>query len=89
MVFSKNLNRLVLSVHRRRVGTVTQNPILFKGTIMFNITYGCPSATRPEVIEAARLANALEFINSFPDGFDTDGSCFPLWRDPAVTFRFL
>ena len=60
---------------RRRLGVVTQNPTLFIGTIFSNITYGCPGASLADAIEAARMANALDFINSFPDGFYTDGKC--------------
>jgi ABC-type multidrug transport system fused ATPase/permease subunit len=57
---------------RRRIGIVTQDPILFKGTILSNLIYGCPSASRADAIEAARMANALDFINSFPDGMETE-----------------
>ena len=50
---------------------VPQDVILFAGTIKQNIAYGNPDATLEEISEAARKANALEFINSFPDKFDT------------------
>ena len=49
-----------------------QDIYLFAGTIFENISYGRPGATREEVIEAARNANAHEFIMSFPDGYETD-----------------
>lgn len=45
---------------------------LFAGTIFENIAYGKPDATREEVIEAARNANAHDFIMSFPEGYETD-----------------
>ncbi len=45
---------------------------LFAGTVFENIQYGKPGATRNEVIEAAKRANAHEFILSLPDGYDTD-----------------
>lgn len=45
---------------------------MFAGTIFENIAYGKPDATRQEVIEAAKNANAHEFILSLPDGYDTD-----------------
>lgn len=45
---------------------------LFAGTVFENIRYGKPDATREEVIEAAKNANAHEFIMSLPDGYDTD-----------------
>jgi ABC-type multidrug transport system fused ATPase/permease subunit len=56
----------------RRIGVVTQDPILFGGTILSNITYGLPGATRTQAIEAAKLANAHSFISSFPDGYETE-----------------
>ena len=48
-----------------------QEPLLFQGSIASNIAYGHPDATRQEVIEAARAANAHKFIMNFPDGYDT------------------
>jgi ABC-type multidrug transport system fused ATPase/permease subunit len=57
--------------HRRRIGIVTQNPILFSGTIMSNIMYGTPDATEAEAVRAAQLANAHQFILSFPEGYET------------------
>ncbi len=56
---------------RRNIAVVPQEVMLFGGTIMENIAYGKPNATRPEIMEAARKANALAFIESFPEGFDT------------------
>jgi ABC-type multidrug transport system fused ATPase/permease subunit len=50
---------------------VPQDVLLFGGSIKENILYGKPSATEAEVVEAARKANALEFIDSFPDKFET------------------
>ena len=44
---------------------------MFSGTVMDNIKYGKPNATRDEVIEAAELANAHDFISKFPDGYNT------------------
>lgn len=60
-----------LTAYRRNLGIVPQEVILFGGSIRENIAYGKPSATLAEVREAARLANALEFIESFPDAFNT------------------
>ena len=51
---------------------VQQDVYLFAGTIYENIAYGKPGATREEVIEAAKNANAHEFICQFPDGYETD-----------------
>ena len=50
---------------------VPQEVILFGGTIRENIAYGKPKASISEIEEAASKANALEFIQSFPEGFDT------------------
>ena len=55
---------------RRRIGLVSQEPVLFSGTIAENISYGKPTATRPEIINAARKANCT-FISDFPDGLET------------------
>lgn len=60
-----------LKRHRHRIGIVTQDPILFSGTILSNIMYGMPNATREEAIEAAKRANAHNFVTAFPDGYET------------------
>lgn len=57
---------------RDHIGIVQQDTYLFAGTIYENILYGRPDATREEVIEAAKNANAHEFIRSLPNGYDTD-----------------
>ena len=56
---------------RGQIGVVLQEPLLFQGSIGSNIAYGHPDATRQEIIEAARAANAHTFIMNFPDGYDT------------------
>jgi ATP-binding cassette subfamily B protein len=56
---------------RRQVGMVLQEPYLFHGTIADNIRYGHPEASEAQVVEAAKAANAHEFIVNFPDGYDT------------------
>ena len=56
---------------RRQVGVVSQEPILFSGTIAENVRYGRPGASVPEVIAAARAANAHDFVARFPDGYAT------------------
>ncbi|RMD86260.1 MAG: ABC transporter ATP-binding protein [Calditrichaeota bacterium] len=56
---------------RRQIAMVPQEPILFSGTIYDNITMGKPGARMEEVEEAARLANALNFIKRLPQGFHT------------------
>ncbi|PYI52530.1 ABC transporter ATP-binding protein [Paenibacillus flagellatus] len=56
---------------RGQVATVLQQAILFSGTILDNIRYGKPDATREEIETAARAAQAHEFISRLPDGYDT------------------
>jgi ABC-type multidrug transport system fused ATPase/permease subunit len=56
---------------RDHIGYVLQDTILFPGTILENIAFGRPSATRAEIIEAARCADAEEFIARMPLGYDT------------------
>ncbi|QUC22126.1 uncharacterized protein UV8b_06367 [Ustilaginoidea virens] len=55
---------------RRRIGMVSQEPVLFSGTIAENISYGKPRATRAEIIAAARRANC-NFVSDLPDGLET------------------
>ncbi len=57
---------------RSHIGMVLQDPVLFSGTIRENILYGKPQAGDDEVIAAARAANALEFIENLPQGFDSE-----------------
>jgi ABC-type multidrug transport system fused ATPase/permease subunit len=56
---------------RGQIGYVLQDTVLFRGTILENIAFGRPTATRAEIVEAARLANADEFIARMPKGYDT------------------
>ena len=68
---NQNLSELKMSWLRDQVGIVSQEPILISSTIEQNIRYGKPNATDEEVTEAAKAANALEFINKFSEGFKT------------------
>jgi ABC-type multidrug transport system fused ATPase/permease subunit len=70
-VDGQNINSFNLSEYRKNLGIVPQEVILFGGTIFENIQYGKPGATLDEIKDAARKANALEFIESFPEGFET------------------
>lgn len=72
LVDGQDLHTVQARSLRRQVGVVTQETILFSGTIGENIRYGNPSATADEVAEAARVANAFEFIMALPGGFDAD-----------------
>jgi len=56
---------------RKQVGAVAQEPLLFSRSIADNIRYARPEATAAEVEQAARTANAFDFVTSFPEGFDT------------------
>ena len=57
---------------RNNIGIVQQDVYLFAGTVFENIQYGRSGASREEVIEAAKLANAHDFIMGLPKGYDTD-----------------
>ncbi|MBL8049127.1 MAG: ABC transporter ATP-binding protein [Chthonomonas sp.] len=67
----RDYREIALQDLREQIGIVLQEPFLFNGTIGENIAYGRPGASFDEVIEAARAANAHEFILSKPDGYDT------------------
>ena len=56
---------------RKQIGFVLQDTILFRTTVFHNIAYGRPSATREEIMEAARQANAHDFIMEMPEGYET------------------
>ena len=56
---------------RREVGFVLQETVLFQGTVRDNIAYGRPNATEEEIVAAAKLANADEFIAKMPHGYDS------------------
>ena len=66
-----NINKIKKSDLRRSLGVVLQDVNLFTGTVMDNIRYGRLDATDEECIEAARLANAHDFISRLPDGYQT------------------
>ena len=57
---------------REKIGIVQQDVFLFGGTIKDNILYGRPDASEEEILEAAKKANILDFINSLPNGWDTE-----------------
>ncbi len=67
----QDLGDLELAALRRNIGFVLQDTVLFRGTIRENIAYGRPGASEDEIREAARLANAHEFIDRMPQGYDT------------------
>jgi ATP-binding cassette subfamily B protein len=66
-----DLRRIETGHYRRQIGMVLQDPYLFHGTVLDNIRYGKPEAGLDEVIEAARAANAHDFIIKLTHGYDT------------------
>ena len=71
LVDGQNVADITQQSLRRQIAYVPQEALLFHRTIAENIAYGRPDATRDEIREAARQANALEFIERLPQGFDT------------------
>ncbi len=67
-----NINKIKKSDLRRSLGIVLQETNLFTGTVRDNIRYGKLDATDEEIVHAAKLANADEFIRMLPDGYDTE-----------------
>ena len=68
----KSITDLSLAELRSAIGVVDQDVYLFSGTIRANILYGKPDATEEELITAAKLADAHDFIQQFPQGYDTE-----------------
>ncbi len=66
-----NINKIKKADLRRSLGIVLQDTNLFTGTVMENIRYGKLDATDEEVYEAAKIANAYDFITRLPEGFNT------------------
>jgi ABC-type multidrug transport system fused ATPase/permease subunit len=71
MIDGTDIRNFTLAGLRRHIGFVLQDTVLFRGTIAENIAYGRPGATRDEIVRAAVLANADEFIDKMPQGYDT------------------
>jgi ATP-binding cassette subfamily B protein len=72
LIDGTNVRKVKLDDLRKQIGIVLQDPFLFNGTIAENIGYAKPGATREEVMQAAKIANAHDFIVKFPDGYDTN-----------------
>lgn len=71
LIDGKDAKSYSLTELRNNMAIVPQDVLLFGGTIRENIAYGKPNASISEIVEAARKANALEFIDSFPEKFET------------------
>jgi ATP-binding cassette, subfamily B, bacterial len=67
-----DIRRLTLASLRAQISVVTQEPLLFSGSIASNIRYGRLGASLDEIVEAARAANAHEFIERLPNGYETN-----------------
>lgn len=66
-----NIKNVTLKSLRNAIGVVQQDVYLFSGTVYENIVYGLPDASKEDVIEAAKLAGAHDFICSLPEGYNT------------------
>jgi len=71
LIDGKNVNEYALKSLRSNIGFVLQESFLFSSTIKANIAYGRPDATMDEIIDAAKRADAHNFIVELPDGYDT------------------
>ena len=71
MLDGTDIKTLRLSWLRQQIGLVSQEPVLFTGSIADNIAYGKEGCTKEEIEAAARMANAHDFISAFPDAYET------------------
>ena len=71
MLGDYDIRELNLHWLRQHIGVVGQEPVLFASTVGENISYGKEDATQEEIEEAAKAANAHQFILELPDGYDT------------------
>jgi ATP-binding cassette subfamily B protein len=71
LVDGVDIRRLSGGAYRRHVAMVLQDPYLFQGSVLDNIRYGVPEATPAQVVAAARVANAHDFISTLPHAYDT------------------
>ena len=71
LVDGADVRDVTLASLRREIGVIAQDPFLFSATVRENIAFGRPDATADDVEQAARLAQAHEFIEALPSGYDT------------------
>ena len=71
LIDGTDVHEYTLEGIRRQIGFVLQDTVLFRGTVRENIAYGRPDATDAQIVAAAKLANADEFIVRMPDGYDS------------------
>lgn len=71
LIDGNDIRKTTLKSLRSSVGVVQQDVYLFSGSVYDNIEYGCPGATKEQIIEAAKLSGAHDFITQLPEGYDT------------------
>lgn len=71
MIDNQNIRDVTQESLRKNIAYVPQEPLLFHRSLRDNIAYGKPNASEEEIRKAAKLANALDFIEKLPEGFDT------------------
>ena len=71
LIDGQDIHHVTLESLRTNIGVVQQDVYLFSGTVYENIAYGRPHASREDVIEAAKMAGAHEFITQLKNGYDT------------------
>lgn len=71
LIDGNNIKDVTIDSLRNQISIVSQHTILFNETIKYNIAYGVPDAEMEKVIQAAKAANAHDFIQKFPDGYET------------------
>lgn len=72
LIDGQDIRKATLASLRQQLGVVPQEPFLFQGSIAYNIAFGRSDASREEIIDAAKAANAHEFIMQLPQGYDTE-----------------
>jgi ABC-type multidrug transport system fused ATPase/permease subunit len=72
LIDGHNIKDLKIEDLRKHIGVVTQESILFNDTVANNISFGLKDKTKEQIIEAAKIANAHEFITQLPNGYDTN-----------------
>lgn len=72
LIDGHDIRELDLKVLRKQIGIVPQDPVLMKGSIGFNISYGYPDATEEDIREAARIAGIADYIESLPRGYASE-----------------
>jgi len=72
LIDGQDIRKATIASLRQQLGVVPQEPFLFQGSIAYNIAFGRSDASRKEIIDAAKAANAHEFIMQLPQGYDTE-----------------